>query len=636
MESFYREIGLKVGLEIHRQLDTKTKLFCDCPTEEIDEGEEVVFVRRLREAQSEMGIVDPAAQFEVRKKKLIVYHAKTSNVCLVEMDEEPPHDLNPEALRIALIASLMIDADPVDEIHVMRKIVVDGSNTSGFQRTCIVAIGGKVKVGNKVIQIQTITLEEDAARLISSDRETAHYDLSRLGIPLIEVSTAPMIETPREALEVAYAIGRMLRATGGVKRGIGTVRQDLNVSIRDGAPIEIKGIQELDLIERVVENEVRRQLHLLKIRDELRRRGVTEDMMLKSEPVDVTSVFLNTACKILKSQIEKGNKVYAAVLKGFSGLMGLETAPGIRLGAEFAGRVKAWTEIEGIFHTDELPAYGISKDEVLKLREMLGMEEWDAAVIVAAEEERAIDAIEVIKQRAIEAIRGVPEETRAARPDGTTVYMRPRPGSARMYPETDIPPIPIRKEYIEMLRKNLPPSLDEVEESLVKKYGLSKQLARQLVDKEVVEDFEEIVSSTNAPPTVVATALTELLVSLKRENIDVDRITKEHVKRFFELVQENRVAKEAMRDVFMLVARDGIAVEEAIDRLGLWSPSLEEVKETIKRLVESLRDEVLADKKRSMAKLMGELMKIYRGKVDGAKLNEMLMECVEAYAKDKA
>lgn len=629
LNNFYKEIGLKVGLEIHRQLNTKTKLFCNCPTEEINEGKEIRFVRRLREAQSEMGSVDPAAQFEARKRKLIVYHARTGNVCLVEMDEEPPHELNPEALRIALTAALMMDAEPVDEIHVMRKIVVDGSNTTGFQRTCIVAIGGRVKVREKVIPIQTITLEEDAAKLISYEKGVVHYDLSRLGIPLIEVSTAPVIETPKEAVEVAYAIGRILRATRGVKRGIGTVRQDLNISIRGGAPIEVKGVQELELIEKVIENEVKRQLHLLKISEELRKRNVMEEDIINAKPIDVTEIFLNTACKIIKHQIEKGNKVYAIVLKGFAGLLGLEAAPGIKLGAEIAGRVKAWTDIEGILHTDELPAYGISMDEVVKLKEVMKIDDRDAAVIVASEKDRALDAIEVIKQRAIEAIKGIPEETRAARPDGTTVYMRPRPGSARMYPETDIPPIPIEKDYIEMLRKNLPPSLDEVEEDLVKRYGLSKQLARQLVDKEVVEDFEEIVSATKASPSIVATALTELMVSLKREGLNVDRITKNHVKRFFELAQEGKVAKEALKDVLILIARENISVEEAISKLNLWAPSKEDVESTIRRLMESFKEDILIDRERTISKLMGELMKIYRGRVDGAKLNEMLRRYIE-------
>lgn len=624
----YSGIGLKVGLEVHRQLDTKRKLFCDCPTEEVGDGECIKFVRRLREVQSEMGTVDAAARFESRKQRTIVYHARLKNVCMVEMDEEPPHCLNPEALDLALTVALLVGAEPVDEIHVMRKIVIDGSNTTGFQRTCIVGIGGSVRVGNKVVPIQTITLEEDAARIIEVRKEEVHYDLSRLGIPLIEVSTEPVIESPKEAMEVAYAIGRILRATGKVKRGIGTVRQDLNVSIRGGAPVEIKGVQELELVQKVVENEVKRQLHLLFIREELLRRGVSKDDILKAKPVDVTHVFSKTSSKIIRKQLEAGGVVYAIALKGFAGLLGLQPSPGIRLGAEIAGRVRAWSEVEGVFHTDELPGYGISIEEVRSVRDLTGAGESDAVVIVAAERERALDAMDVIKERAAEALDGVPEETRGARPDGTTVYMRPRPGSARMYPETDIPPIIVPRERIERLKKNLPPTLDTVAQQLMEKYGLSKQLANDLVDSEMVEDFEDIVSKTGAPYTVVASTLTELLRSLRRDGVNVERITKAHIMRFFELVSSGKVAKEAARDVLAAVAQKGQEVDSVVEELGLWSPPPSEVEERIRALVKEHEEEISADEKRAVAKLMGLLMKEYRGRVDGALLNSMLLKAV--------
>ncbi|MEM1791888.1 MAG: Glu-tRNA(Gln) amidotransferase subunit GatE, partial [Nitrososphaerota archaeon] len=315
----YSSIRLKVGLEVHRQLDTKKKLFCDCPTESTEDGESITFIRRLREVQSELGTVDAAAMFESRKRKTIVYHANLKNVCLVEMDEEPPHNLNPEALEVALTVALLLNSKPVDEVHVMRKIVIDGSNTTGFQRTCIVAIGGQIKVKNKTIPIQTITLEEDAARIIEVRKDEVHYDLSRLGIPLIEISTEPVIESPEEAMEAAYVIGRTLRATGKVKRGIGTIRQDLNISIKDGAPVEIKGVQELELIQKVVENEVKRQLHLLRIKEELLKRGVKKEDIWNTKHVDVTHVFSKTSSKIIKRQLDAGGVVYAIVLKGFAG-----------------------------------------------------------------------------------------------------------------------------------------------------------------------------------------------------------------------------------------------------------------------------------------------------------------------------
>lgn len=626
----YSNIRLKVGLEIHRQLDTKKKLFCDCPIEAAEDGESITFIRRLREVQSELGTVDAAAMFESRKRKTIVYHANLKNVCLVEMDEEPPHSLNPEALEVVLTVALLLNSKPVDEVHVMRKIVIDGSNTTGFQRTCIVAMGGQIKIKNKIIPIQTITLEEDAARIIEVRKDKVHYDLSRLGIPLIEISTEPIIESPEEAMEVAYAIGRALRATGKVKRGIGTVRQDLNVSIKDGAPVEIKGVQELELIQKVVENEVKRQLHLLRIKEELLKRGVKKEDIWNMKHVDVTHIFSKTSSRIIRRQLEAGGVVYAIVLKGFAGLLGLQSSPGIRLGAEIAGRVRAWSDVEGIFHTDELPNYGVTIEEVKALKDATCAGELDAVIIVAAERDKALDAIDIIKERAIEALDGVPEETRAARPDGTTVYMRPRPGSARMYPETDIPPIIISREYIEQLKARLPQTLDVIAQRLVEKYGLSKQLANDLIDSDVVEDFEDIVSKTGASPTFIASTLTELFRSLKRDGVNIEKITKAHIMRFFELVSCGKVAKEAARDVLTAVAQKGQNVDQIIEELCLWSPPISEVEDRIKALVKEHEQEIFADERKAVAKLMGELMKHYRGRVDGALINSMLIKTIHA------
>jgi len=629
MEIDYEEVGLRVGLEIHRQLDTRHKLFCECPTSHREGGREFTFARWLREAQSELGEVDPAALFESRKRRRIIYHADTLNTCLVEMDEEPPHELNREAVEVALTAALLMKAKPVDEIHVMRKIVIDGSNTTGFQRTCVVALGGEIEVDGKRIPIQTITLEEDAARIIEQKPHEVHYDLRRLGIPLIEVSTAPVITSPREAYRVAYAIGRILRATRKVKRGIGTVRQDLNISIRGGALIEIKGVQELDLLPKVVELEVIRQLHLLRVRDELKRRGVSEEDLRRAPIKDVTHIFSKTRSKILRRKIERGGVVLALKLKGFGGLLKFEPAPGIRLGAEFAGRARAWSEVEGIFHTDELPGYGISGEEVEKLRKELDADEPDAVVLVAAERWRAEDALERVRERAIEALYGVPSETRGARPDGTTVYLRPRPGAARMYPETDIPPLPIPREYVEELRRRLPPTLDQVAEEISKRYGLSRQMADELIDSERVELFERIVAETGVQPSVVASILVEHMKSLKREGYQVERVREEDLLEFFRMVSRGEVAKEAAPELIKWLAENpDKSLGEAVEALGLKPVSMAEVEERLNKLLEEHRKLVEENPGKAVSLIMGELMKHYRGKVDGAKLYKLVSGAV--------
>ena len=299
-------LDLKVGLELHQQLDTRYKLFCGCPTRLRDEEPDVKFLRRLRPTQSELGQVDEAALFEFKRGRSYLYEAYDDTVCLVEMDEEPPHEVNPEALDVALEAALLLRATPVDQVCVMRKVVIDGSNTTGFQRTMLVAVGGPeaiVEDEEGPVKIETICLEEDAARKMGEHGEVVEYRLDRLGIPLIEVATAPMIKSPDQARRVALKIGRLLRATGKVKRGLGTIRQDLNVSIKGGAKIEIKGVQDLDLLPKIVELEVLRQLNLIKIAEELKKRGVepsdiVEDFVDVSDAVSYTHLTLPTTERV--------------------------------------------------------------------------------------------------------------------------------------------------------------------------------------------------------------------------------------------------------------------------------------------------------------------------------------------------
>jgi glutamyl-tRNA(Gln) amidotransferase subunit E len=515
----YEELGLKVGLEIHQQLDTRHKLFCECPSS-LTEEEHDSFVRRLRPTRSELGDVDVAALFEWRKGRVYEYQAPLLHSCLVESDEEPPHPLNAEALLTALAFAVSVEAWIPDEIHVMRKVVIDGSNTSGFQRTAVVALGGHIWVSTgRKVPLETIVLEEDASRKVGEKGRTVSYRLDRLGIPLIEIATAPVIRSPEEAREVAEAIGRQLRLMGKVKRGIGTIRQDLNVSIAGGAKTEIKVVQRLDLIPRVIENEVRRQLALLRIRDELRSRGVSE-RDLEVEPVDVTDIFANTRSKVVKRALGSGGRVLALRLKGFSGLLGREVMPGRRFGTELADYARFWGGVGGLFHSDELPGYGITEEELDKVYRATGAERGrDAVVIVADREDRAVKALRAVRDRAVMALKRVPEETRGAREDGTTFYMRPRPGSARMYPETDIPPIRVTGDLLAAAEKLKPEPLPVKLERLVKRYGLAEDMAEEAIRDLRFDLIERLIEKYHGKLSAktIASLFVVKLRGLKRE-----------------------------------------------------------------------------------------------------------------------
>jgi glutamyl-tRNA(Gln) amidotransferase subunit E len=632
MKLDYEKIGLKVGLEIHQQLDTSTKLFCACKPELFKEEPEIIFLRRLRPTQSELGQIDPAAYFEFQKGVRILYEADRQTACLVEMDEEPPHPLNMEVVEIALTAALMMNAAPVEEIHVMRKTVIDGSNTTGFQRTCVIALNGTIEVGEKTVPIQHVSLEEDAARKTGEEGTLIRYRIDRLGIPLIEVTTAPVINTPKEAGEVALAIGKILRATGKVKRGLGTIRQDLNISIVGGALTEIKGVQELELIPLVVEYEVQRQLNLIKISEELRKADARKED-LKDEVIDVTEVFKQTACKVLRKAIDKNQKILALKLPKFKGFLKWELMPSIRLGTEMADRAKFWGRVGGIFHTDELPAYGITAEEVGALKRAVQAQEKDAVVFVADAPENAMDALKAVMERAREALRGVPEETRAANPDGTTRYMRPRPGAARMYPETDIPPIQITEGYLKHVRACLPELPEQKLQRLMREYGLNQKLAKQIMDSEYAEVFEAVAKESKVSPTTVAVFLTETLKALKRDGVQVEKISEKQIREIFKSLSLSEITKEALPEIVAWLAKnEGKSLKEAVESLGLKTLSKEELEKIINKVIDSNKDLIEKNKVKAFGPLMGMVMKEVRGKADAELVSSLIKKKLEKNA----
>ena len=630
MEIDYEKVGLKVGLEIHQQLNTSAKLFCNCKPALFKEEPEITFLRGLRPTQSELGQVDPAAYFEFQKGVRILYEANRTTSCLVEMDEEPPHPLNPEAVETILTVALMMKAKPVDEIHVMRKTVIDGSNTTGFQRTCVIALNGEIKVGEKTVPIQHAGLEEDAARKTGEEESNiTRYRIDRLGIPLIEIATAPVIKSPKEAEEVAFAIGRILRATGRVIRGLGTIRQDINISIPNGALMEIKGLQELELVPLVVEYEVQRQLSLIRITEELNKAGVKQEN-LKEEFFDVSHVFKRTKCKVVRKALDGNRQVLAVKLLKFKGFLKRELMPGFRLGTEIADRARFWGRVGGIFHTDEMPAYGITTEEVEELRKMVKAQDEDAVVFVADKAENAKDALKAVVERAREALKGVPAETRAPNPDGTTKYMRPRPGAARMYPETDIPPIQITEDFVRKVGLRLPELPEQKLERLIKVHRLNQKLAKQVLDSENGELFETIVKESNVSPTTVAAFMTETAKALKRDGVCVEKISENTIREIFKAVGSGGLTKEAIPEIVnWLSLHEDKTVEEAVDNIGLKMLSREELEKIIDSIIERNRSLIEQRGVNAFGPLIGVVMKEVRGKANATLVSELVKKRLE-------
>jgi glutamyl-tRNA(Gln) amidotransferase subunit E len=619
MSHDYRALGLKAGLEIHQQLDTKEKLFCGCPTLLRDTKESnFEFMRYLRPAQSEMGVVDKAALEEIKLIKRFIYKAYDTT-CLVENDEEPPRELNGEAVDIALMIARMLNMNIVDELYTMRKIVIDGSNTSGFQRTGLVATGGYLDSKAGRVGVDVLCLEEEAAQKVEDKGDSVIYSLDRLGIPLVEIGTAPDIVSPAHAREVAEQIGMILRSTGRVKRGLGTIRQDVNISIAEGARVEIKGVQELALIETIVEREVTRQEALIGIKKELNNLNAS----VSDKIVDVTSVFANTASKVILKAL-KGGVVYAVNLPGFAGFVGKELQPGRRLGTEFSDRAKK-SGVGGIFHTDELPDYGITEEEVRALRKAVNAQDKDCVVMVADTREKAKGAIEAVIIRAKEALSTVPEETRRALPDGNSAYMRTLPGAARMYPETDVPPVLITEDRIRSIK--LPELIGERRERYVRHFGLNEELANQIAKSGNFVLFDRIMLEIpKANATIVVRTIETVLNELQKEGIPINKITEEHLIRLFKLQSEGKIPNEAIGNVLKTIAsKPELTVDNAVQSLGIGAGT-GELEIAIDKLIESKMDFIKQKGLNSVGPLMGVIMKDFRGKVSGEEVSRILKE----------
>lgn len=605
--------NLKIGLEIHQQLDCK-KLFCNCSSE-LSETYISEVIRMLRPTQSELGDIDKAAVEEAKKNLRFKYQV-ADNCCLVELDEEPPHTPNKEAINISLTIAKMLNADIVDEINFMRKLVIDGSNTAGFQRTALIATNGEIDG----VKIQTVCLEEDAARKIEERQGETVYRLDRLGIPLVEIATAPSIEEPEKAKDVAERIGLLLRATKKVKRGIGTIRQDLNISIDQGARVEIKGVQDLNSIPKVIEKEVLRQTALVDLKNTLAERGIK---IVDTKITDVSEVFKNTNCKIIKNLLQKG--LFGLKLAGFGGL--LASALPCRLGKECAAKIR-YLGIKGLLHSDEnLSDYGISVQEIDQIKKILGIKDKDAFIIIGEERAAAEKAFEKILERAETCLSHVPEEVRRALPDNTTEYMRPMPGEARMYPETDV--LPVRTT--EKIKQIKLPELPERKISrFCREYKIGEEQAKQIIKLGWEDSYEKFVKKYD--PSIVARTFLHTIPELEKiSELNIAKITDNALDEIFNFVARGVFAKEGIPEVLTCMVRDNITAGEAVKKTALGAISRERLEKIIDAIIEERKELVEEKGEEAFGPLMGLVMEKARGKIDGKLIATVLRKRLSSH-----
>ena len=477
----YDKLKFKSGLEIHQQLGSSRKLFCNCPSVLRKDGADFEISRRLHMVAGESGKVDIAAKHQSDQNKEFVYQGYNENTCLVELDDEPPHEINVEALKISIQIGLLMNMQILPITQIMRKTVIDGSNTTGFQRTVLIARDGFIETSFGKVGITSLLLEEDAARIVEKSEKKEIYRLDRLGIPMVEVVTAPDIKNPEQAKEVALKIGEILRSCN-VKRGIGTIRQDVNISIRGENRVEMKGMQDMGIFIKAIENEVERQKQL--------------------------------------SDLKKSTEM----------------------------------------------------------------------------------------------------EVRNVLPDASSEYMRPLPGSARMYPETDLPLLKISKDFVDKIKKSLPQLRGEIEKELREK-GLGEEMIKLLFKQKKLDLFKELIKIPNKPSLIAKTILIfpkEIATKENKEIEEVDKILEDNYNTVLDLVASKKISENEIKD-FLIDIVKGKSLKEILKKEKVSSLDIEEDILKIIKKHPGLSENAY----------MGMVMKEFKGKVNAKEIMDIVKKLMK-------
>ena len=616
----YRAMGFKCGLEIHQQLLTTQKLFCRCPAGYRNDPPHGEIVRHMRPTLSELGEYDGTALMEFKTRKNVIYQLYRDSACTYEMDDTPPFPINRQALEIALKLGMLLNCAIVDELHVSRKQYLDGSIPTGFQRTAIVGVGGWIPYKGRKITITHICLEEDACREVLDSGHDIIFRTDRLSTPLLEVITAPEMLTPTEAMEVDAIIGRILKASGLVRRGIGSVRQDVNVSIAGGERVEIKGVAQTWMIEELTAIEAERQAALLKIRDTLKQRGIT-DKSVKSENFDLSRILSGCGIGLIENAIAQNQTVNAIRLDGFAGIFNTPVQPGKTFADEIAGRLKV------IACLDKYPNLAVSDipemagfNSVIwqKIQAGCGCKPSDAVIVTWGSHSDVATALSEIKLRAIDAVRGVPNETRQPLKNGITDFERILPGADRMYPDTDSPPVEISAEFLDRLRSALPEKSYNTEERWIKK-GVPKDIAEKAVVSRHSELFDSIINSYNTPPEIVWGALKRL----NQKDNSYSNEDNAQLLRLFEKYQNGELSKDSFFDILQTVdfEKDG-NIDNLIKERKLLDIKEAAVQSIISEFVRETEDCLFKRPDDRIGYICGRIKERLKGRIDGKQLQQ--------------
>jgi glutamyl-tRNA(Gln) amidotransferase subunit E len=635
----FKRLGFRAGIEVHHQIRSERKLFCRCPPtlEKDPENMDYSFYRYFRPVLGEMGDFDPGMLVEFEKGYKVVYYACERNTCTYEMDETPPFYPDMEAIREGFVLALYFNCSALaEEIVVNRKQYLDGSITTGFQRTFIVGRDGWVPVNGKKVRISNVYIEEDAARRVNwldTVSRTVYFNLDRLGVPLTEViSDHRDVESPQELIELAKQIGRVLRISRIGRRGIGVARQDVNLSIEGGNRVEIKGVQDLDKFDLLCRHEAVRQHALIEISKKMRERGIEKEDF-EHTYVDITHLFTLG-----------DDKAFVTIFPKMKGLFGLEVQPDKDFGLEIFEKSMLVTGIpcENHFHSDENEENAVRKrsnhpcrlpiDEkkIVEIRSIMNPEPGDAFIVVVGPERRAMHAMKKIVERAKMALDGVPQETRRLLPSGNSEFLRVIHGKERIYPDTDTPPIVISKELVEECRSKTGKRPWEIYEDLHGKYNFTQNQVDLLIRDEKVEKFYSYVQNLGLQGALAYHLLIELPRYARRKGLRIDEHTVDKLAEGFSKKLISRQQVEAL--IQILAEEPELSIKQAVKELAISRVTHAELDSIIQeRLSLFEASKIVSDpvyRKRVVPKIVGEVLKSVNYSVEG----KMIVKRVQALA----
>jgi glutamyl-tRNA(Gln) amidotransferase subunit E len=644
----YAAIGFMCGLEVHQQLDTKSKLFCRCPSGHRMNRVDAEVLRHMRPTLSEMGEYDGTALMEFKTHKEIVYLVQRDLTCTYEIDDTPPFPIDEEAVRNSLSISKLFGLNLVSELQVMRKQYLDGSIPTGFQRTAMVGLGGSIpfrhsELGkDSELRIRQLTLEEDSCREVSDVGHRIVFRTDRLGMPLIETVTEPDMLTPRDVRTGGRLLAQVARASGLVRRGAGAARQDVNVSVAGSRRVEIKGVPSHTVLPLLVHNEAFRQLNLLRVKAELERRGVTKDVLSVGDAdwvwdaalcVDAHSAVRATEYGPIREALERGHKVVAVRLPGFGGLLAHPTQPGLTFASELSERVRVIACLTGrpFMIASQLGDYGLTPGAWGQLRQALqaGSRSADDIVVVWGPEEDVDTAVREILIRAADALDGVPSETRQPMPDGTTGFERILPGPQRMYPDTDTPPLPIPDAWVrgdKLAGVRLPWDAEDD----YQKRGLSETGAQRLVNAPWGPVFDALGPQSPTAARRLAAALEKRLVhhwrSTKTRKLpDADRL-----RPLVSAVDGETMRPEAFEAVFDRILEQPNETPESL--VAAFSKAGDDDKRLTDAIAATVHDKQTVQSSEPEAVLrwaMGQAMPGLLGRIDPKTVQDQLIRALE-------